>query len=143
MSGALQFHPLFQWKLSQILTDLKARGWEPVVASGMRTADEQALKVRLGYSRTMNSWHVRSTQGLPGHGRDAVDVVEGNAADIVDRRYGWNGPAAKAGFQFWKDPGEIARKHGCRWGGDWKSFPDVAHVEFLFIEAAPLTDVAV
>jgi hypothetical protein len=70
-------------------------------------------------------------------------MVEGNAADLVDKRYGWGGPAAKAGFQFWKDLGEIARKHGCRWGGDWKSFKDVAHVEFLFIEAAPLKNVTV
>ncbi len=99
--------------------------------------------MRLGHSKTMKSWHVPSTMGLLADGKSAVDMVEGNAADIVDQRYGWSGPAVNAGFQFWKDLGEVARKHGCRWGGDWKSFRDVAHIELLFIEAAPLTSVTV
>ena len=51
------------------------------------------------------------------------------AADIVDRRYGWGGPAKNLGFKFWKDLGAAARAEGLTWGGDWRSFKDVAHVQ--------------
>ena len=48
------------------------------------------------------------------------------AADIVDRRYLWNIPQ---NHQFWRHLGSSARAHGLTWGGDWKRFPDGAHVE--------------
>ena len=38
---------------------------------------------------------------------------------------------ANKNFQFWKDLGRIAHKHGCGWGGNWK-MRDVAHVYLIF-----------
>lgn len=49
-----------------------------------------------------------------------MDVVNGYAVDIIDRRFGWEIPRK----QFWNDLGELAKKNGCVWGGDWKD-PEV------------------
>jgi peptidoglycan L-alanyl-D-glutamate endopeptidase CwlK len=68
-------------------------------------------KVRKGYSKTMNSSH-----------------RVGKAVDIIDKRYGWAGPASKLDYKFWTDLGREAKSVGLKWGGDWSSFKDVAHV---------------
>ncbi|BBA33140.1 peptidoglycan-binding domain-containing protein [Methylocaldum marinum] len=49
------------------------------------------------------------------------------AADIVDERWGWSNDAEKNGF--WQAMGEEANQLGLVWGGDWKNFKDVAHVQ--------------
>lgn len=102
----------FRVKVIAILKELAGKGWKPVVAEGLRTRAQQAEKVRLGYSKTMNSAHLL-----------------GLGADIVDRRYAWGGPAASTSYAFWTDLGTAARAQGLIWGGDWKKFKDVAHVE--------------
>lgn len=113
----------------EIMTQLETKGYQPIVAEGLRTRAQQAEKVRLGYSQTMNSYH-----------------LSGFAADIVDKRYMWDIPLS---HQYWKDQGliveNLAKKNpGLRWGGTWgkgyqryldyvlgktKYFVDVAHVE--------------
>lgn len=102
----------FRAKVIAILKELAGKGWKPVVAEGLRTKAQQRIKVQKGYSKTMNSRH-----------------LTGHAADIIDRRYGWGGPAANLNFAFWNDLGAAARARGLTWGGDWKSFKDVAHVQ--------------
>ncbi|RMG19279.1 MAG: M15 family peptidase, partial [Planctomycetota bacterium] len=102
----------FRPKVVRILQRLQQKGWQPRVASGRRTLAQQREKVRKGYSKTLRSWHLL-----------------GRAADIVDRRWGWNGPAANLDHPFWKDLGEAARLEGLTWGGNWKRFRDVAHVQ--------------
>jgi len=103
----------FAPKVIDVLTELTEQGWQPRVAEGRRTAEQQREKVRTGRSKTMNSAHLR-----------------GFGADIIDSRYGWGGQASDLNFQFWKDLGKAAKKQGLIWGGDWKSFPDVAHIEY-------------
>ena len=104
--------PDFRARVKRVLRRLEAKGWQPYVAEGRRTKAQQREKVRLGYSKTMRSKH-----------------LVGRAADIVDRRYGWGGPAVKWSFRFWRDLGQAARAEGLTWGGDWKRFKDVAHVQ--------------
>jgi hypothetical protein len=48
------------------------------------------------------------------------------AADIIDKRYAWNISQSHA---FWTALGKAAKKRGLEWGGDWKSFKDVAHIQ--------------
>jgi len=48
--------------------------------------------------------------------------------------------AAATSFAFWKDLGRIAKAHGCAWGGDWKSFKDVAHIELYYVTDPPLAE---
>lgn len=81
--------PRFKPVVLEILTKLEAKGWQPIVAEGRRTREQQAEKVRLGYSKTMNSYH-----------------LSGLAADIVDKRYLWN---ISNVHQFWWDLYEIAK----------------------------------
>lgn len=104
--------PSFREKVVRILRRLQAKGWQPRVGSGRRTLEEQKEKVRKGYSKTLKSWHLK-----------------GLAADIIDSRWGWGGEAANLDHDFWTDLGEAAKREGLTWGGSWKSFRDVAHVQ--------------
>jgi peptidoglycan L-alanyl-D-glutamate endopeptidase CwlK len=49
------------------------------------------------------------------------------AADIVDERWGWEPAAEENGY--WEALGEEARALGLVWGGDWRTFKDVAHIQ--------------
>lgn len=104
--------PVFAKKVRLILAELEEMGWQPRIAEACRTLDQQKEKVRLGYSKTLRSKH-----------------LTGRAVDVIDRRFGWHGPASSLKFKFWTDYGTLCRKHGLVWGGDWKSFPDVAHCQ--------------
>ena len=128
-------HPVFQPKLRMILNGLRNSGWQPKIAELIRTEEQQRKKVEQGYSQTMKSWHVPSTKAFLSTGKSQLWEVHGAAADIVDARYGWSGPAANTHFQFWTDLGRLAKMQGCEWGGDWKTFKDVAHIELKFIES--------
>src|SRR3954463_539382 len=98
-------HPAFRLAIDRILHGMRARGWDPVVGSGMRTYEEQnalfaqgrqdlhhvnALRIRAGLppiseaenkvtvtkARGGQSNHNLTTALLP-HGRAALDVVNG------------------------------------------------------------------
>ena len=131
-------HPVFRQNLRRILAELKKGGWEPIVAQTIRTPRQQAEKVKRGVSWTMHSWHVPSTMATLPYTSSSYLEVRGNAADVVDRRYGWEGPAHNHKFAFWLDLGRIAKQYGCEWGGDWNGKQqDVAHIQMKFIEMAP------
>ena len=138
-----KLHPLFRQRVESILRDLRQLGWQPVVAEGVRSREQQLEKVNKGYSKTMQSWHVPGTAKAAWRAGNSYDVVVGGAADIVDQRFGWHGPAANLEFQFWKDLGKVAKQHGCSWGGDWNSFKDVAHIEMNWVEMAPQKTIVV
>lgn len=100
--------PVFLQKVLSVLTCLELKGWMPRVASGLRSAEEQAQKVAQGFSNTLNSKH-----------------LEGKGADIIDRRYAWSIPKT---HPFWQDLKACSQVQGLIWGGDW-GIQDVAHVE--------------
>lgn len=125
--------PEFKRHIETILLHLEGKGWIPVVYHGKRTKGEQAEIVNAGHSKTMKSFHVEETS--LNRGKNGLYwQVKGEAADIVDARFLWQGPAADLDFQFWKDLGALAKLLGLGWGGDWKKFRDVAHVESTKIE---------
>lgn len=101
--------PGFRGKIERILRRMTSLGWKPYVAEGIRTRAQQRKKVQRGFSKTMNSYH-----------------LHGLAADIVDRRYGWK---IGQGHRYWRDLGRAAAAEGLTWGGNWRSFKDVAHVQ--------------
>ena len=119
----------FQRRVDAVLEELRAKRWMPVIFHGRRTEKQQQEKVAAGVSPTLKSWHVAST-------RKSVQTngiywdVRGEAADIVDARYLWSGPAADLDYSFWKDLGTAAKRQGLEWGGDWKK-RDVAHVQLI------------
>lgn len=81
-----EFKPI----VKEILEKLELKGWQPIVAEGLRTKEQQAEKVKLGYSTTMNSVH-----------------LSGLAADIVDKRYMWTISNVN---QFWWDLYEVSKE---------------------------------
>jgi peptidoglycan L-alanyl-D-glutamate endopeptidase CwlK len=121
--------PEFGRRVDAVLQALEAKHWIPVIFHGRRTQEQQAEKVKQGYSPTMQSWHVESTH-KSARRFGVFYEIRGEAADIVDARYLWSGPAADTKYQFWRDLGEAAKQQGLVWGGDWRK-PDVAHVELL------------
>ena len=158
-------HPVFRNAVDHILKDMKAKGHDAVIGSGMRTNEEQdalyaqgrkglkevnALRVQnklppiTADENTISVTNARGGQSnhnkaeyMLAYSRGAIDVATGYAVDIVDKRLGW-----KATSKFWTDLGELAEKYGCEWGGNWKK-PDVAHVQMKIIEGAPRTSVIV
>ncbi len=71
-----------------IMLTMEERGWQPIVAQGLRTAAEEAVHLANGTSHTTKSYHLL-----------------GQAVDIVDQRYSWNIPVVHA---FWWDLYQIA-----------------------------------
>lgn len=104
--------------LPKVIEDLRAKGYDPIVVEGKRTEAQQREKIAQGYSKTMNSNH-----------------LQGNAVDIVDRRYMWDDKKyGKELDQYANDIKEVADKYGLGSGRDWtKSYGprgDFAHVEY-------------
>jgi len=92
----------FRSKIEAILADVGGHGYDDIfIAEAMRTKEEQAEKVRLGYAKTMDSYHRR--RGTDG---------KGLAADIVTRSKGWN-----ASKRYWLMLGWVCHQHGVGWGG--------------------------
>jgi len=104
-----QANPVFRTRVDRTLNRLEQLGYQPRVASGVRTLSEQRALVRAENSLTVDSAH-----------------VWGFGADIVDRRWGWNVPAGRT---YWQDLMGAAQAEGLVSGGAWKRFPDPAHVE--------------
>jgi hypothetical protein len=111
---AMIFHQKVRQPLAQLKSDLRAKGWKPEFRTTFRTIREQQVKYLLGYSKERFGYHNVTIGGIP----------QSLAVDVIDRRYGWNAPK-----KFWTDVGQSAQKHGLEWGGNWKNFPDLAHVQ--------------
>ena len=104
--------PVFREKVELTMIELEQQGWEPRVASGLRTPAQQAEKFRLGYSPSAKvSSHLR-----------------GYGADIIDRNWGWTGSAANKNFRFWHELAGTATRYGLESGRFFRSV-DVAHVQ--------------
>lgn len=155
-------HPAFKMAVDQILIEMKAKGWDAVIGSGMRTWEQQAalfaqgreslekvnsLRVKSGlpsttasdnarivtHARAGESNHNLTTWLLRSSARGRFDVMNGYAVDIVSKRDGWD-PHNK---KFWTDLGFFAKKYACEWGGNWKgSKYDPAHVQMKIIDSA-------
>jgi peptidoglycan L-alanyl-D-glutamate endopeptidase CwlK len=159
-----RLHPAFRAAVDHILRDMKVKGWDPIIGSGLRSAEEQQalyaqgreslnhvnnlrLRAKLPPIRAQeNSKVTRLKSGMSYHNVPEMLVSDGSglskaygyAVDIVDRRKGWD----IADQEFWKDLGALAKQYGCEWGGDWKK-PDPAHVQMALIDSARMTTVPV
>lgn len=112
-------HPTLGRKVRAIVKDLEGHGFNPTIGSGWRSPAEQLEIYERGDSTVKFSFH------------NAVKpdgTAYALAVDIVDARWGWDIPQS---HPFWKALGSSAHAHSCVWGGDWKHFVDVAHVQLL------------
>lgn len=90
----------FRTKVEIILGHMDAKRMYSKIAEAKRTREQQAEKVRRGYSKTMRSNHLPGPDGLA------------SAADVVDVSRGWN-----ASKRYWLMLGSAALAHQVGWGG--------------------------
>lgn len=112
--------PRLRPKVEAILAVLKTQGFKPKIVYAWRSVEVQHQLVEEGHSRVRFSFHNAQTpDGTP----------NAYAVDIIDRRWAWNNAAELNGF--WDALGATAKTQDLLWGGDWRTFRDVAHVQFF------------
>ena len=105
-----------RWRKSR--KTLTTAGFQPKIFFGWRSVQVQLEIFKKGNTTVKFSFHnSQKPDGTP----------NAYAADIVDLRWGWEPAAEKNGF--WKALGKAAQDEGLVWGGSWKGFTDVAHVQ--------------
>jgi len=100
--------------VQRTLVEIEGRGHNVRIVEALRTPQQQAAKVAAGTSQTMNSKHLDQ-----GGGAEAVD--------IINRKYGYNdrpgkgvsAADAKAAQEYFKEYGEVVKREGMTWGGDF------------------------
>jgi len=111
-------HPMVAERAQQLVELAQAEGIEILVTSTLRTFEEQAELFAIGRTRPGDivtkakageSWH---NFGLA---FDVVPLVNGKAV--------WDSP-------FWNRIGELGKRVGLVWGGNFQSFKDKPHFEF-------------
>ena len=108
--------PEFKPILEDVLSKLKARGWDPIIGSGYRNLNSQIQKIKEGKSKAKNpfGYHVcLNENGQP----------SSMAVDLVHKPVGWGGKKVASklkAYQFFDDLGKIVLATGkITWGGSW------------------------
>jgi hypothetical protein len=109
----------FHTRVSVMLAQFAAQGFDPVVAESCRTPERQAWL--FGFGREWDDGRGVVTQAATG---EHSWHTYGLAVDITSQRNGWDAPAA-----FWRALGECAKAQGLTWGGSWPRFQDRPHVQ--------------
>jgi hypothetical protein len=110
--------PGFRAKVQIVLHILTTKRFQPKIFFGWRSVQVQEQLYKQGKTKVHFSFHnAQRPDGTP----------NAYAADVVDSRWGWEDGAAANGY--WDALGKAAKAVGLVWGGDWKGFPDVAHVQ--------------
>jgi hypothetical protein len=116
----LSMHPDLRPKVTAVLAGLARRGFQPKIFFAWRSVAVQLDIFKKGHTKVKFSFHnAQQKDGTP----------NAYSADIVDARWGWAAKAEAEGF--WKALGAEANAAGLHWGGDWKTFRDVAHVQLV------------
>lgn len=124
-----QLLPESQQQFRNFLTKAGQNGFDLRITSGYRSMEEQAqlyANGRGGY--TYNGKRYKDltgkivTNAKPGQSNHNLR----KAIDIVDRAKGYN--------LDWPKLGAIGKSAGLAWGGDWASFPDKPHFEFVKVD---------
>jgi peptidoglycan L-alanyl-D-glutamate endopeptidase CwlK len=111
-------HRVMRPRVEDVLEQLWLKDFQPKIHYGWRSLRQQADIVARGRSRVTFSFHnVQMNDGTP----------SSYAADIIDRRWGWEQQAMDSGF--WTALGDAAKTADLYWGGNWGR-PDYAHVQY-------------
>jgi peptidoglycan L-alanyl-D-glutamate endopeptidase CwlK len=107
-------------KTARILQTLKSEGFKPKIFFAWRSVAVQQRLVEKGNSKVRFSFHnAQKKNGTP----------NAYAADIIDKRWAWGKRAERRGF--WDALGQASKAEGLYWGGNWRNFKDVAHVQLF------------
>ncbi len=120
--------PLFARRLTSVLQDMEAAGFDPIIFETLRTPERQQFIY--GFGRTYDDG-----RGIVTHSSDADETWHGFglAADIISKSAKWDAPS-----KFWSALGAACMARGLTWGGDWnrdgrsvdERFVDRPHVQF-------------
>lgn len=111
--------PTFRATLDAVFDELRAKGWEPKLFEGYRSAERQAALKADGKSKVSWSYHQYTRGGVPA----------ALAADVIEAKHGWSSDP------FFADLQAAAEARGLESGNAWK-WRDAAHVQ-----AAPSTQI--
>ena len=112
-------HPDLVRVVRRCAADWKDTSFQWMITCGVRTLEEQKVLVAKGASKTLNSRHIPSKNGL-GH---AVDL-----AATIDGKLRWDWPLyAKLAAAM--KAAAAAEKVTIEWGGDWRTFKDGPHFQ--------------
>lgn len=118
-------HPVLTDKVTRILSALAELGVPMLVTDGVRTEAQQRALFAQG--RTKPGRIVTNADGVKvKSNHQAKSDGYGHAVDccfLVNGKPSWDAKLP------WRLYGEAAKALGLKWGGDWKSFKDLPHVE--------------
>ncbi|MBC2710082.1 MAG: peptidoglycan-binding protein [Desulfosarcina sp.] len=110
----------FRDKIGAMLEELRLQQFRPKIFYAWRSVEVQEELFRKKRSKVRFSFHnAQKSDGSP----------HAYAVDVIDRRWAWGAGARAHGY--WDALGDAAHYLGLYWGGDWVSFKDLAHVQFL------------
>jgi len=116
----LSLYPPMRPKIEAVLQGMRDRGFQPKIFFAWRSVAVQLEIYRAGNTKVKFSFHnAQKPDGTP----------NAYAVDIVDQRWAWGDAAEANGF--WKALGAEGKQQGLYWGGDWRSFKDVAHLQWF------------
>lgn len=120
--------PKFAAAVKMAVAECKALGIEALVYETYRT---DAL-AKAYYARG------RTTPGrIVTHAKDNVHSWHGFGlgADIIHATLRWDAPA-----DWWPRMAAVFKRNRCNWGGDWRSFKDLPHVQWEHCPDSPDDD---
>ena len=106
--------PVVERKLQDVMYEMAIDGYPMIVVEGKRSCAKQNEL----YNRVP-----KVTNAKCGYSFHQYGV----AVDCIFIVYGYNAPE-----WLWQKYGNIAKKYGFEWGGDWTSFPDRPHIQLTF-----------
>lgn len=106
-------HPKLRFKARKFISNAKRKGYDLRITESLRTFDRQNNLYAQGRT-TSGQIVTNATAGSSYHNY-------GLAIDVVDRNKGYN--------TNWAEIGQIGKKAGFEWGGDWQNFKDMPHFQ--------------
>ena len=121
--------PRFRPVAEAIIADCATEGLPVKIVMTLRTAAEQDALYAQGRALQNGVWVVVDPHKIVTKAHSGQSAHEvGLAMDIVpmelEHAPGWNPMSV-----LWSKLGVIVHRHGAEWGGAWKSFPDLPHVQ--------------
>ena len=129
-------YPAFADKVKAVLADVSDwcrvhyTGYTAEIAEGYRSVKRQQELYAQG--RTSKGAIVTQRDGVkaPSNHQSAL------AADICPRHHAYGLTWPSDDHPFWVYLGHAARAQGLKWGGDWHSFKDMPHIEWMETDTA-------
>lgn len=118
--------PVFGGQVEAAIAECNAAGLDAIVFETYRSPETQAAYYARGRTEKPPARPVTNAKSnlFSWHGF-------GLAVDVISKKHGWNPPAG-----WWEKVAVIFKRHGCKWGGDWKQ-RDLPHFQFGACKPSP------